>query len=472
MPRSRTAITEGPILRALVQLALPIVLANVLQTVYQLVDTFWVGRLGAEAVAAVSLSFPVIFLLISIGGGVSIAGTILVAQYEGQGRTDEVNYVAAQTMLLVVVVSVLLGACGVAIAEPVMRLMGAAPAVLPDATQYLVIAFAGLPFVFLYFAFQSLMRGVGDVRTPMYIVLGTVLLNVALDPFFIFGYSVFPEMGVAGAALATLLSQGLASLAGLALLFSGRQDVSLRGQRFVPDLALMRRIVQLGFPASVENSTRALGLSFMVVLVAGFGSTVVAAYGIGTRILSFIIIPALGLSMATSTMVGQNVGAGNLERADRIARLSAAIGFGVLSAAGVLLFAFARPVTTAFIPNDPQVIEMGTAFLRIMALSFGFVGVQQVLNGAFRGSGNTFMSMVLAIVSLWVLRFPLAYVLAERTSLGPEGIWWAFPVSNVLAAVVAVAWFARGTWKGARVTEEDRLYEQVVEEALIEEGLE
>ncbi len=472
LPRPPQTLTEGPILRTLVRLAGPIVAANVLQTVYQLVDTFWVGRLGAAAVAAVSLSFPVIFLLISLGGGIGIAGTILVAQSAGRGDRPEVDRVAAQTMSLVVLIALALSALGYAAAGGVMRAMGAGPETLPLAVSYLRISFLGLVFVFAYFVFQSLMRGVGDVRTPMFIVAGTVLLNFLLDPLFILGWGPVPAMGVAGAALATVFTQGLATAVGVAMLASGRYGVSLRGQRLVPEPALVRRLVRLGLPASVEQSTRALGMAMMAFLVAGFGRDVVAAYGIGTRILGFVIIPGLGLSMAASTMVGQNVGAGRLDRALRVARVGTALGFVALSAAGVAIFALARPLTAAFIPGAPAVVEMGADFLRIMALTFGFIGVQLVLNGVFRGAGNTVVAMVLAIVSLWVLRFPLAYALAERSPLGPRGIWWAFALSNVAAGVIAVGWFLRGSWKRRVPGEEEHLQELVVAEAMVEEGVE
>lgn len=467
----RRDLTQGPILSALLALALPIVGANLLQTVYQLTDTFWVGRLGAEAVAAVSLGFPVLFVMISLGGGLAVAGAILVAQYQGAGDPAMVNRVAGQTLIAVVVVSTALSVVGYMASAPLMRLFGAAPNVLPDAARYLEVSFLGLVFVFIYFVFQSLMRGVGDVRTPFYIVLGTVALNFVADPLFILGWGPFPAMGVVGAAVATVLTQGLAGAVGLVVLLSGRYGISLRPTHLTPDFALIGRIVSLGFPASVEQSMRALGLAVMMILVSGFGTTVVASYGIGTRILSFVIIPALGLQMATTTIVGQNVGAGHWDRVKRSAAVSAWLGFGAMTAIGILFFFIARPLTAAFVPDDPAVIEAGSRFLRIMALSFGFIGVQQVLAGAFRGTGNTMAAMGLAIVSLWVLRFPIAYVLSARTDLGADGLWWSFPVSNVVAAAIALAWVLRGRWPGRGAPEETRLEEEVSRETMVDEGL-
>ncbi len=471
-PRNPRDFTSGPILSALLALALPIVGANILQTVYQLTDTFWLGRIGADAVAAVSLAFPVIFLLISLGGGLAVAGAILIAQHHGRGDSRAVDHVAAQTLGSVFAVSIVLSILGYFLAEPMMRLFGASGTVLVDAAAYLRISFIGLVFLFIYFVFQSLLRGVGDVRTPFLIVLMTVLLNFAADPAFILGWGPIPAMGVAGAAMATVITQGIAAVLGLFILFSGRYGVHLRTADLPPDLPLIQRILALGLPASIEQSTRALGLSIMIALVTGFGTTVVASYGIGTRILSFIIIPALGLSMATSTVVGQNIGAGKIDRAERTATLAATLAFASLTVIGALLFLFAGPLTAAFIPDDADVIAEGARFLRIMALSFGFLGVQQVLAGAFRGAGDTMAAMALAILSLWILRFPLAWILSARTPLTERGIWWAFPVSNVIAAIVAVIWLRRKRWlRRAIAGEEARLQEEVSREALVEEGL-
>lgn len=470
MARPSARLVEGPIFRGLLTLAVPIVLANVLQTVYQLTDTFWVGRLGVNAVAAVSLSFPVIFLLISVGGGLGIAGTILVAQHEGRGDVRAVNHIAGQTLVLTTLAAAVLSAVGYFTAAPMMRLMGAAPDVLPDAVAYMRISYLGMVFVFMYFVFQSLMRGVGDVKTPALIVAGTVLLNFVLDPLLIMGWGPVPALGVSGAAWATMGTQGLSAAVGLGVLFSGRFGIALRWEPFRPDWPLLLRIVRLGVPASVEQSTRAMGLTLMTLLVAGFGSGAVAAYGIGTRVLSFVIIPALGLSMAASTMVGQNVGAGHLDRAERVAWRAAALGFGALTVVGVGFFFTAEAITAAFIPDEPAVIETSARFLRIMALTFGLIGVQQVMSGAFAGAGHTLTSMALAIIALWVLQFPLAFVLSERTALGIDGIWWAFPIANVVAAAIGLAWFARGTWRRQGPTPEEALEDEVIRETRIEEA--
>jgi putative MATE family efflux protein len=477
MQRSAThhakRFTEGSIVRSLVALALPIVFANVLQTAYQLVDTFWVGRLGGEAVAAVSVSFPLIFLMIALGGGLAVAGSVLVAQYAGARNAAKVNHVTAQTLLMVLVVSLLLSALGYALSPHALALMGVEPSTLRDATRYLQVSFVGMVFTFGYFVYQSVLRGIGEVRAPVYIVFGTVLLNLLLDPLFIFGWGPIPGAGVAGAAYATISTQGVAMAVGLVTLFGGHFGIHLKLQDFSPDWPLMQQVVRLGLPASLEQSTRALGLTVMTFLVATFGTSTIASYGIGTRILSFVIIPAMGLSMATSMLVAQNIGAGNKDRASTIAWLSAGIGFGVLELVGLLCFVFATPLIRFFVPNAADVIAGGTQFLRLMALSFGFIGLQQTLGGAFRGSGNTVNTMILAMVSLWVLQFPTAYILSKHTPLGAIGLWWAFPIANVTIACVATLWFLQGGWRKTNLIgePEHELVEEITEEAIVQEGI-
>lgn len=465
-------LTRGSIVGALVTLAVPISLANILQTVYQLTDTFWLGRIGAEAVAAVSLSFPVIFVLISLGGGLSVAGAILVAQYRGAGDQESVDHVAGQTLAAIVSVSVVLSFVGYAGAEAVMTAMGARGAVLTGAVEYLRVSFIGLVFLFIYFVFQSLMRGVGDVVTPFVVVLVTVLLNFLADPLFILGWGPVPAMGVAGAAAATVLTQGIAAVIGLGLLFSGRQAIHLRPRDLVrPDVPLLGRMVKLGAPAALEQTTRGLGFAVMATLVASFPTVIIAAYGIGSRILSFFVIPALGLSMATSTLVSQNLGAGKADRVDATARLSLAVAFLVLGAAGLLLFPFTEAVVGAFIRDEPAVVAEGARFLRILAFSFGFLGFAITTGGIFRGAGNTLLALVMTVLNVWVFLFPVAWLLSSRAGLGADGIWFAYPTSYVLTATVGGAWLLFGRWKKPALTGEEALAEEVTEEAIIEEGL-
>jgi len=454
MRNSVNNLTEGSILASIFKLSWPVVLANILQTAYNLTDTFWVGRLGAEAVAAVSFSFPILFLLISAGAGLSAAGTILVAQYRGKGDSGRVDFVSAQTLLLIAFIAGVISVLGYFISEPLIKFAGAEPEVVPLAVSYLKISFAGLIFLFAFFVFQSLLRGVGVVKIPMYIVLGTVVLNFAADPLFIMGWGPVPAFGVSGAALATILTQAFAAFAALSLLLGGRFGIKLKIRNFRPDFKIIKKMFLLGLPVSVEHSTRSLSFAIMIFLVASFGTAVVAAYGIVTRIMSFVIIPAVGFGMATTALVGQNMGAGKISRAGKISLSSSGFTFLIMTLAGILFYIFSKQIISIFIPQSSQVIETGSLFMRTVALSFGFVGLQIVLGGAFRGSGNTVAAMALTLFNFIFLRVSLAYVLSNFTPLAEKGIWWAFALSNLLGGAAAAALFLTGGWKKKRITEE------------------
>ncbi len=464
--------TKGPILKSLFALAGPIVLTNLFHSAYQLVDTFWVGRLGADAVAAVSLSFPIIFLLITLGAGFSLAGTILVAQNYGKKDTNEVNYIASQTVALMFVVSIFISILGYFVAEPLMTLMGASETVLPSATKYLQISSMGMVFMFSYFVFQSLMRGVGEVKMPLYIVASTVLLNLILDPLFILGYGSFEGMGVTGAAVATIITQALSSIIGLIILFRGKHVIQIKSSQFKLDWKLSKRMFFLGLPASIEQSMKALGLTIMSFLVATFGTVVIASYGIGIRILTFVIIPSFGLSMATSTLVGQNMGANKADRAEKIANKSTQIGFVILACIGLFTFFFAELLASTFIPGNPEVIAGATVFIQFLSFTFPFIGVTLIFNGVFQGAGNTQIPMMLSIISLWVFEFPLSYILSKHTGLHETGLWIAVPIANALSMIMALSYFKLGRWKSIKLIKDEtaQLEDKVIVEAQIEEG--
>ncbi len=472
MTPPKNKLLEGPILRSLLALAVPIVATNALQSAYQLIDAFWVGRLGGAAIAAVSVSFPVMFLMFAIGGGLSIAGSTLIAQYVGARNERMVGHVAGQTLLMVALASVVLGAGGYAIAPGLLRLMGVAADVYPGALAFMRVSFAGLIFSFTYFVFQSIMRGIGRPNLPVYIALGTVLLNFVLDPLFIFGWGPVPAFGVMGAAMTTFVCQAISAVIGMVVLRLGLHGIHVRRGDLVPDPAYVKRAFLLGFPASIEMSARAGGLMVMSFLIASFGTLALAAYGVASNVLQVIMIPAFGLSMAISTLVGQNIGARNIERAAAIGRLGGLVGFAGLEAFGLVVFLFPRTIVAFFVPEDVAVIAAGAEFLRIGALAWGFLGLQIALTGVLRASGNMVVSMVLTLVSQWMLLFPIAYVLSKHTALGVQGIWWAFPSANVAVALLSLCVYAKGDWKKKRLLDDEEvLTGKVSDEILTGEGV-
>ena len=426
---------------------------NLLHTAYNLVDTIWVGRLGPEAVAALSLGFPVIFFLLSLGIGFTIAATALVAQHTGAGNPERASQVAGQTVTFVFLVAVVFAAAGYLLTEPILALLGAEPEVLPLAADYLRVIFVGVPFMFFAFLFQAILKGWGDTFTPMLIMAGSTVLNIILDPFLIFGWGFFPRLEVAGAAWATVISRGLGAAVAVWILFGGQAGFRITLQNLAPDLSVIRRIVRIGLPAAAEQSMTSLGIAFMTGTVAVFGTMTLAAYGIVNRVFSLVVMPSMGLAGACTTLVGQNLGAGRPDRAEHTTWLTTGLAGGILLVAGAVVYLVPGPIVAIF--NDhPEVLEHGTAYLTILALSFPFAGGRFIVNGAFRGAGRTVPAMINSFLSLWILRLPLANFLAHVVGWGTEGLWWGMTLANVGGFLAAAFWFRLGTWKTAVIDEQ------------------
>ena len=461
-------ILEGPVLKAIFAITLPIIVGNLLQTAYQITDAFWVGRLGKESVAAVSLSFPIIFLIIALAGGIGLAGAVLAAQYKGNKEHEKVDHITGQTFLLAFIFSAVLALIGFIFAPNILKLFGTEEAVFSNAVSYLRISLAGIVFIFGYNVFQSLSRAVGDVKTPVYIVLGTVLLNFVLDPLFIFGYKFIPALGVGGAAMATVFTQGIALFAGLIVFRKGISGINLKAKHFKPDYPLIKKIINLGIPISLEQSSRSAGAIVMTAIVTTFGTIALASYGIGIQIIGLVIIPALSLSIANSALIGQNIGAGNIERAKEIAKKSTIIGFVVLTLLGIVFFIFAKQIIAVFIPSDADVINTGAVFLRTIALTFGLIGVQMSFFGTIRGSGNTSTVMKVSILTM-IVQISSAFILSRYILHSEFGIWLGYPIANIVGALVAFMIFIKGDWAKKSLIENPEIKKKIEKECELAE---
>ncbi|MDD4903881.1 MAG: MATE family efflux transporter [Candidatus Bipolaricaulis sp.] len=438
-------LTEGPISSTLLRLAWPLMLSNLLQTLYNFTDRFWLARHSSVGIAALALSWPLVFLVLSLGGGVTIAGTALVAQYTGARRTPEANLAAGQVMAFVAVVSVVLAAAGFFAARPILALMGAEPALTAAAAIYLRILYAGIPAMFGTFVVTALLNGSGDTVTPLWLMAGSVLLNAGLDPVLIFGLGPFPKMGIAGAAVATVIARTVMSIVGFSLLFSGRLRVHVRVPDLRPRWGLIRRIVAIGGLASIGQSGTALGFAIMNGALARIGTAVLSAFGIGNAFTSIALMPVMGLGQATATMVGQNLGAEKPLRARRSAWAGMAWSTGILLVAAAVVLAFRASLMQVFL-SDPEVVSVGTDMLLLVAFAFPFMGIIQVIMGTYQGSGHTGTSMFFDLFRLWALRVPLVYILEFAFHLGPFAVWWAMLASNLGTAAVALGFFLSGSW--------------------------
>lgn len=451
MKQAKISLTEGNILKTLIVLAAPIIGTNLLQTGYQLVDAFWVGRLGSNAVAAVSVSYPVNFLMISLCSGFGFAGAILVAQYAGAKNLKMVNHVAIQTLIMVVLMSVGISAIAWQLSPNILHWLGVEQEIFAEANFFQRIIFMGLVFNFTFILFQSLLRGIGEVKIPLYINAVSLGLNFVLDPLFIYGWGPIPAYGVAGAAFSTLATLSLSAFIGIYILFKGKTDFQLTLKAFRFDSPLLKSAFKLGMPSSMEISARALGLTLMTGIAAKFGTDVLAAYGVGARLISFVVIVALGIMKATATLVGQNIGAGQIDRAEKTSTYAATIAFVSMSIIGLCFFLFAEPIVRAFLDAEEHVVAMGVSFMRITAPTFGFMGAQLAMVGTMRGSGNTMESMVFTIIGVWVIQFPFAWIATGYESFAELGVWWSFPASYVIPAILTFIWLRKGTWKQKKV---------------------
>lgn len=471
MLKKTKQIIRLPIFKTLIKLAFPIVLANLFQAMYQLTDSFWVGRLGGSALAAVSICSPIIFLTISLGIGFAMAGSTFVAQYFGAKNSKMVSHAAAQTMIMITFTSIIFSTIGFIFAPKILLAMGANQDFFNMALSFLRISFIALIANFFFFVFQSIMRGIGKPQIPVFVVIATVLLNFILDPLFIFGYKNIPAYGPSGAAFATLLTQTIAAAIGFVILFAGRHGIRLKISDFKPDFKFIKKAFLIGFPSSIDQSARNLAMVFITSLMAGFGTTAVAAYGAGGILIQIALFFGIGLAVANGTLVGQNIGAKNIPEAVKVSKLSAVLSFLTLSFIGLLSFIFARQFISFFVPNDPQVLSESVRFVRTVSLAFGFIGLQMSFGNVFLAAGQSAVSMSITIISQWIILTPLAFFLSKHTTLGLNGIWLAFPLTNILTAVIAFSLYHRGSWQKSRIIEEDKITGQVSEETIVEEGI-
>jgi len=453
-------MTTGAITPKLVHLAWPLVLGNLLQTFYNLADMFWVGRVSPEAVAAVSLMFPLSWMFVSTAMGITAATIALVSQHVGAGNRRRADRVVAQTVLLTLAVAATLAVSGWTVRRELLGLIGAEGQVFVESLAYIEVIFAALPLTFLFFAFRAALQGAGDTRTAMWLMVVSAGLNAVLDPFLILGWGPFPAMGTRGAAWATFVARAFATGTGVYVLLRGGFGVQLHVRDLRPDAAILGKLVDVGYPATLDGWARSLAAVVMAAFVTPFGTAAIAAYGIGVRLMSISWSVAGAVGQATSTGVGQNLGARTPDRAARVTWLATAGTMGILFVAGGLCVAFPRFMMRVFV-DDPQVVAEGVTFLRIVAPFWAFFGGTMAIQGAFRGAGRTKVAMALSLLSRWVFRVPIAVVLAFSATLtvpgtgyelatlgiGVEGIWAAFSVGAFAAFLVAVGWFRLGRWR-------------------------
>ena len=448
----RDKILGSDIVHTALTLAWPVMLSNVFETAYNLTDAFWLGKVGPEALAAPSISWPIMFLLISLSAGFGIAGLSLVSQYTGAGESEKANKVAGQLLSILLISSLTVAVIGFFFTENILRLLNIPEGVLDVTAGYLKITFLGLPFMFVHFGFQALLRGYGDTRTPMILSVSSATLDTILDPFFVFGWLSLPAMGAAGAALTTVMTRGIAGVIGVYLLFSGKVGIKLKLEHLKPDFNLIKRIFSIGIPSSIGQSGTALGFVLLTSLVSledgvlGGRGLLLSAYGIGNRLSSVINIIIFGGVSALSTMVGQNLGADQKERAGEVVKKLFLIFIAISVIESLIVYLLRIPLYKVFI-NVQEVIDIGSTYITFFAPSIPFFAVFRLCMSVFEGAGHTRVSMALSLIRLWGMRILLSYIFYFIFGMGAIGIWAGLAIGNFGAAIFSIVLLSRSEWR-------------------------
>ncbi len=444
--KSMIDMTTGSVRGKLLLLAWPVMLSHLLQTMYNLADAFWLGKLGRQALTAPTITMHVFFIAFAVAMGLGAAGTTLVSQFKGAGEPEKASKVGGQLLILLSGIGLVFGITGFIFTPQILNLLQTPADSWQMTYEYMRWIFLGFPLLFVFFVYQGISTGLGDTVGPMQVNLISVFVNLILDPVLIFGIGPFPEMGVVGAAIATVFSRALASFIGIHRLFNGTNGIKITASDLKPDKLVFKKIMKIGLPVSLGQLTTSLGFTFMIGIVNSFGSAVTAAFGVGNRMIHMAFVPAMGLSQANATAVGQNLGAGNIKRAEKSTNTALLLIGLILLPIVLVMFFFGADISKAFV-NDAEVIELGRTMFRITTSSVFVYGFLMVLMGCFQGSGYTLPVMVLNVSRLWLLRIPAAYLLAYSLGMGPSGIWWSMFFSNVAVTIVGWIWFKKGTWK-------------------------
>lgn len=443
---TRLDYTTAPVGRAVVMLAVPMVLEMAMESVFIVADVFWVAHLGADAVATVGLTESFMTLIYTAAMGLSVGATALVARRTGEYDAAGASRAAGQSILLGIGTAAIIAAIGAPNAPALLRAMGASDAVVATGTPFTRLMLAGNATVLLLFLMNAVFRGAGDAAIAMRVLMLGNALNIVLGPCLIFGVGPFPRLGVAGAALATNIGRGTAVLIQVVTLARARGRIGVGRSDLRLDWTTMRAVLRLSGSGTLQiliNSASYIGL---VRIVSLFGASVLAGYTIGIRVVLFAILPAYGVANAAATMVGQNLGARRPDRAERAVWTAARYNTALFTLFGAAFFLFARQIT-AFFTGDPAVAAAAIACLRIVGAGMPFYACAMVLTQAFNGAGDTWTPTLLNLGLFWAGELPLAWWLSTRTALGASGAFIALALAFSLLAFVSAALFRRGRWK-------------------------
>lgn len=433
------------IFKQLTILSWPIILAFSMQVGYNIIDIFWVGKLGATAIAAVSLAGNVFFIILAVGQILGSGTIALVAQFYGAKQIDNANNIIRQSLLLVSIIALPVCISGFIFAKQIMFLLGGQADVLIISTSYLRIIFIGFFFQLISFTINYAFRGIGDMKTPMKIMLVATIINLILDPLLIFGLGFFPRLEVQGAAIATVIAKCVSFLFGFIILIRGRSGIKLNiFKKWYLKTKVVKTILSVGIPVGISYGLMAFSNMAVFRIVSSFSEYALAALGIGIRILQLASLPVVSIGIATTTLAGQSLGARDIKKTMQIGNISMLFSTAITISFGIIFVTNAKFLVSIFTQN-PQVINYGLQFMQIVSLYLVFIGITMSLTGVFRGAGDTLPPMFAGLFKLALL-IALAILFSQNLGMGITGVWWAIFISYSIETIIITIWYASGKW--------------------------
>ncbi len=438
--------TQGSVVKNLWLLSWPLMIGASLNMIGPTIDMIWVGRLSSEAIAGVGLGGMAVMMLNSLVSAVCMGVRAIVARYMGSG--DEANAVHAsrQAYLVGLVFSLLMLPLAFFLAEPVMKVFGVEPEVVIEGAKYLRIMLIGSVTQIMWMMTESIMQSSGDSMSPMRIIVFFRLLHVVLCPALIFGWWIFPELGIEGAALTNVITQGIGLVIGIWVLMTGRSRLHLTLKDFKVDFVMIKKIIKIGIPVAVSGAQRSLGDMVIMWLVSPFGTVAVAAHTIWQRIMMFNMMPGMGFGTGAAVLAGQNMGAGKPDRAEKSGWLASGLVVGLMALGGVAMLIFPEQIISIFGP-EPEVVEMTAVFLRIGAAALLVFGFEPVLQNVLSGVGDTIPPAIITVGTFWLFQIPFAFVLSKYTGLGIYGVRWGIVIGMIASGIAMALVFKSGRWK-------------------------